>query len=151
MQRKDKCCMFGVFLFLLQPSPPPSLGYLFLRGPGRVFQCFFHRCFWSFFDRVFDSIWTHFGSEFALKNASKYDVFFHTVLGLLFGAFPIPSGLHFGALACTRLHFSHFHVSRKVIKNVLICHCFWLPFCFKNASKMSAFFALIFQPFFFTF
>ena len=29
------------------------------------------------------------------------------------------------------------HVSRKVIKHVLICDCFWLPFCFKNASKMS--------------
>ena len=104
-----------------------------------------------FFSRVPAPYLAQFWRDFLVNNGPKYDVFFDTVLGLLFGAFPIPSGLHFGALACTRLHFSHFHVSRKVIKHVLICHCFWLPFCFKNACKMSSFSQSIFQPFFFTF
>ena len=118
---------------------------------GIIFHCFFHRFYWSFSDRFFGSIWTHFWSDFPFKNCSTYDVFSDTVLGLFFRAFPIPSGLQFGALAYTRLHFSHFHVSRKVIKNVLMFYYCWFPFCFKNASNMSSFFQSMFQPFLFTF
>ena len=89
--------------------------------------------------------------DFALKNAFKYDVIFVTALGQFFVAFPIPRDLHFGALAYTRLQFSHFRVYGKVLKNALIFHGFRLPFSRKNASKMSSFFGLIFPLFFITF
>ena len=86
--------------------------------------------------------------DFALKNAFKYDVIFVTALGQFFVAFPIPRDLHFGALAYTRLQFSHFRVYGKVLKNASIFHGFRLPFSRKNASNMSSFFYLIFPQFF---
>ena len=89
--------------------------------------------------------------DFALKNAFKYDVIFVTALGQFFVAFPIPRDLHFGALAYTRLQFSHFRVYGKVLKNASIFHGFRLRFSRKNASKMSLVFELIFPLFFITF